>query len=314
MHLFTRRNFNRNVALGMASSLLTGPIHHLGREHHNVRKIPKTDTHVHLFDLAQLQYSWLKNAPEINRSFNLEDFHKATKKDRVTKILFMESGTDPGFNVKEAQMVSSLAGKESRIRGIIAKLNLLAGPQSRSQLDDLLALPLLKGIRGAFPNNGDDPTAFIERLQWLEPHQLTFDLLLTPARLPYAASIIEKCPANIFILDHLGNPDVAAHEWKSWQTGIDALAALPNVNCKLSGIITRAGKGWKQDQISPYIQYVIKQFGMDRLVYGGDWPVVLRAGSYHSWSRAFEKITKQFDRSDLNKMYHQNADRIYNLI
>ena len=125
--------------------------------------------------------------------------------------------------------------------------------------------------------------------------------------------MIENCPSNIFILDHLGNPDVRANEDKPWRAGIDALSALPNVNCKISGIITRAGKGWKKKQIAPYIQYVIERFGMDRLVYGGDWPVVLRAGSYQSWSRAFEKITRQYAEADLIKIYHQNADRIYRL-
>ena len=88
-----------------------------------------------------------------------------------------------------------------------------------------------------------------------------------------------------------------------WKKGIRNLASRPNVNCKISGIITRAGKDWKKREIEPYVLYVIEQFGMDRLVYGGDWPVVLRAGSYQSWARAFEKITRQFSDDELNKIY-----------
>lgn len=82
----------------------------------------------------------------------------------------------------------------------------------------------------------------------------------------------------------------------------------------MSGITTRAGKKWTKAQLEPYLMYVIEQFGTDRLVYGGDWPVVLRAGSYRSWSKAFEKLTGHLSKEELHKIYHQNADRIYNLI
>lgn len=311
-----RRQFLKNTALGLAA--LASPNSCFGATQtsvsNRVSKIPKTDTHVHLFDLARFKYSWLKNAPDINRSFSVDDFRNATKKSNITKILFMESGADIQFNVQEAQRVSELAMQESRIKGIIAKLDLAQGEKSQQELDDLSRLPLLRGLRGPFPQKEDDPQAFLQGLDWLQSKQLTFDLLLTPERLLPAANIVEQSPNNVFILDHLGNPAVATGKKEIWQDGINALAALPNVNCKISGIITRAGKGWKRREIEPYLHYVIERFGMDRLVYGGDWPVVLRAGSYHSWSRAFEKITRKFDVQDLEKMYHENADRIYRLI
>ncbi len=179
-----------------------------------LKKIPKTDTHVHLFDLGNLSYSWLKNAPEINRSFSIEDFQAASKNCHIGKILF-----------------------------IVAK----------------------------------------------------------------------KYSNNIFILDHMANPDIKTGDTEFWKKGIRALSELPNVICKISGIITRIGKDWTRKKIEPYILYVIEQFGMDRLVYGGDWPVVLRAGSYESWSKVFEKITAQFSKDELHKIYHENADRVYNL-
>jgi L-fuconolactonase len=98
-----------------------------------------------------------------------------------------------------------------------------------------------------------------------------------------------------------------------WKKGIDELALRPNVNCKISGILTRVGKDWTLKEISPYVHYAIEHFGFDRLVYGGDWPVVLRADSYLAWSRAFEKLTRPYSKDELHKLYHLNADRIYQL-
>ncbi len=278
-----------------------------------ISQISKTDTHVHLFDLDQFNYSWLKNVPEINRNFNLHDFDQATERSNVTEIIFMESGADPEFNIREAQWVAKLADQDLRIKGIIAKLDLAQGDQTEREFSSLLELKLVKGIRGPFPQNEQGVAAFIEGLSLLLQHQLTFDLLLTPSRLPFAASVIKEVPDNVFILDHLGNPSSEESNWHQWQNGIDALAELPNVHCKISGIITRFGEAWSIDQIRPYLGYVMKHFGPDRLVYGGDWPVVLRAGSYQSWSRAFDQIMNEVPEAIAKKVCHENANRIYRL-
>ena len=276
-------------------------------------KIPKTDTHVHLFDLQNLSYGWLKNAPEINRDFSLADFKEASKKSKVGKILFMESGADPGLGVKEARWVARLAEDEPRIRGIVARLDLTSGKEATETLGKLEEIELLKGIRCGFPKQAASSPIFLENLKRLAHRNLTFDFLLTPPLLEEAAKVAGQCPRNTFVLDHFGNPDVKTGDIEIWKKGIAKLAGLPNVHCKLSGIITRAGKGWKINQLEPYIMHTIEQFGVDRLVYGGDWPVVLRAGSYLSWSKAFEKLTRSLQKPDLQKIYYQNADRIYNL-
>ena len=282
-------------------------------ENSRLKKIPKTDTHVHLFDLKNLSYGWLKNAPEINRTFTIEDFKRASKRSNIGKILFMESGADAGLAVKEAHWVAGLVKKEPRIKGIIAKLALGRGKTTAETLAQLEATQLLKGLRGGFPDDAAISGDFLEGMKLLADRNLSFDLLLNPQRMSVAVELAKKCPDNIFVLDHFGNPDIKKGTMEEWKKGIRALAALPNVNCKMSGIITRVGKGWSLDQIRPYVYYAMEQFGVDRLVYGGDWPVVLRAGAYRSWSKAFEKLTRGLSEDELEKVYHLNADRIYNL-
>jgi L-fuconolactonase len=278
----------------------------------NPKKVPKTDTHVHLFDLDNLSYSWLNNASEINRSFSIHDYQEASGQANIGKILFMESGADAGLGVKEARWVASLVQKEPRIKGIIANLDLTDEDAERS-LAELEEIALLKGIRGKFPKAASGSSKFLSELKSLSSRNLSFDFLISYAQYEEAINVASKCPDNVFILDHLGNPDVKKGDFDSWRQGINKLAEQQNINCKLSGIITKVGKGWTAREVRPYVLHCIDKFGMDRLVYGGDWPVVLLAGSYQSWSQTFEKITRKFSKSELHKIYHLNADRIYNL-
>ncbi len=307
-----RRNFVKNGLFAMGS---TGTLSFPNSKDQPAKPaILKTDTHVHFFDLQKLKYSWLKNAPEINRDFDLDDYRAATEKANIGKMLFMESGADAGLGVKEARLVSAMVAKEPRIKGIIAKLDISRGEALRPDLEALVNLNLVKGIRSQFPDEAATSPAFLAGMRMLQDQRMTFDLLVSPGRLGTARQLAKACPNNTFILDHLGNPTTGADGMSVWKAGIRALAELPNVHCKISGIITRIGKDWKTRDLRPYIQFAIEQFGVDRLVYGGDWPVVLRAGSYQSWSRAFEKITKALTVDERAKVFHGNADRIYNLV
>lgn len=309
-----RRTFSKNC-LAASAGLLSLPDSLCAREvwDFGPRAIPKTDTHVHLFDLENLSYSWLTNAPKINHNFDLGDYRTATKKANIGKMVFMESGADDGLGVKEATWVSRIAPQEPRIKGIVAKADLTQGPTTAKVLGQLCELPLVRGIRAGFPKNASTSSSFLEGFKILADRKLSFDLLISPPLLQEAIAIAKKFPNTIFILDHLGNPNVNDTDTSPWRKGIERLAELPNVNCKISGIITRFGKDWTTEAIAPYILYCIEKFGTDRLVYAGDWPVVLRAGSYKNWSRAFEKITRQFSDDELHKMYHKNADRVYRL-
>ena len=309
-----RRTFSHNLlSISTAALCIPEAVWPYENGEDRLGQIPKTDTHVHLFDLKNLSYGWLKNAPEINRNFDLRDYKEATKNSNVGKMVFMESGADAGLGLKEATLVSQLALSEPNIKGIVAKADLTQGSDTERTLQQLSELPLVKGIRANFPKNAATSSDFLAGFRALADRKLSFDLLLAPSLMNEAAGVAKKFPDTVFILDHLGNPNVGDADITQWRDGIGKLAELPNVNCKISGIITRFGKDWSVEKIKPYILYAIEKFGMDRLVFAGDWPVVLRAGSYESWSRAFEKITGQFSDEEIHKIYHRNADRIYRL-
>ena len=310
-----RRQFQKsNLLLG--SGLLAGASWHPSSatilEHRN--RIGKTDTHVHLFNLAELNYPWLDNIPEIKYPYDIEDFAKAARKAKIGKILFMESGALPAQSLQEIDWVIKQTKLDKRLQGIIARGDVDIKGRLTPTPEQLLTSGWVKGIRGRLNLELLQSPGFIQGMKTLAEHKLSVDLLLTPSLFLDAARAISRCPDTVFILDHLGNPNVKGGDNEVWKMGISKLAQYPNVNCKISGAIVKIGKSWTAEMVKPFVHHVIDSFGFDRIIFGSDWPNSLRVcESYLDWSKVFEELTKGFSVSERNRLYHLNADRIYQL-
>ncbi len=115
---------------------------------------------------------------------------------------------------------------------------------------------------------------------------------------------MHQCPNIPFVFDHVGKPDIANGEFTSWQKNISRLAEFENVYCKLSGVITEADwEGWTMADIRPYLQHVIASFGIDRIMFGSDWPVVNLAGSFTRWFDALLDIVQGLRVEEKEKLF-----------
>ena len=151
-------------------------------------------------------------------------------------------------------------------------------------------------------------------VQLLADYGLSFDLGIYHIQLASATELVRRCPETSFILDHIGKPDIRGKQMDPWRSQIDALAALPNVVCKVSGIATEAEPHtWTVEDIAPYVEHVLGAFGEDRVLYGGDWPVVLNASTYLRWAEALNTITESRPAQFKRKLWHDNARRVYRL-
>src|SRR5262249_53207435 len=121
----------------------------------------------------------------------------------------------------------------------------------------------------------------LEGLSVLAECGLAFDLLVYRRHLPVAAECAAHFPQHRFVLDHLAKPNIRGGEIDPWARDLHALARLPNVFAKLSGLVTEADwRGWTPDHIRPYLDVAFDAFGWQRLMIGSDWPVCLVAGDY----------------------------------
>jgi L-fuconolactonase len=99
-----------------------------------------------------------------------------------------------------------------------------------------------------------------------------------------------------------------------WWQEIAAVAALPNVVCKVSEVANQADmERWTVDDLRPYVERVIEVFGEDRIMYGAGYPIVLLACPYQRWYAAIEDITAGLSEGQKHKFWADNARRVYQL-
>ena len=176
---------------------------------------------------------------------------------------------------------------------------------------------LVKGIRRIIQFETDIEFClkpdFIRGVQMLPEYDFSFDLCIIHYQMANAIRLVEQCPEVKFMLDHIGKPDIKNKGYDPWRTEIKRLSRMKNVFCKISGLVNEADHdSWTVNDLKPYIDHVIDCFGFDRVVFGGDWPVVKLAGGHARWFEALNSIIG--DVRDTGKLFYQNADRFYRLL
>jgi len=276
---------------------------------------PYIDSHVHFWDQRVLPYPWLVNVPDIAGPHTPAELHAEAGKDLPAQMVFVECGA-PG--PEEVAWIGQLAVHEPRLAGIVAKIEVNAGQATTRAIASLKRHPLVRGARHLI-QDGVDPNfclhaEFVAGVRALGAAGLSFDLCCRHHQLDAVALLVEQCPDTRFILDHFGKPDIAAGRLDPWREHIAALAALPNVDCKLSGLITEADhNAWTIDDLRPYVNHVLATFGPGRLLFGGDWPVVKLAGAYVRWLDTARTLVSHLSPAAQAAVFHDNALRVYRL-
>ena len=277
---------------------------------------PIVDTHLHLWDLGRLRYPWLASVPMLNRNHLIEDYRRACSPVQVAKMVFVQCECDPALSQQEADWVTEVARLYPRIRGIVAQAPLEMGDGAELALAALAANPLVKGIRRLIQSEADDAFClrpkFVRGVRSLPHHGLSFDLCVFHRQLANTILLVRQCPDVKFILDHIGKPDIGAGRLDPWRAELRALAALPNVWCKLSGLVTEADfSKWTDADLRPFIDHVVDCFGFDRVMFGGDWPVSTQASDYPRWVATLDDALCGCSPDELHRVYVRNAESFY---
>ncbi len=279
---------------------------------------PIIDTHLHIWDPARLNYPWHASVPALNRPFLLGDFDEHRADTDVERMVFLECDVAPGDRLDEAKWVSECAAADHRIEAIIASAPLENGAEVEADLLALAELPLVRGIRRLIQDEPDDDfcvqPGFVEGVKRLPAHGFSFDICIKHRHMANAVELVRQCPEVSFILDHIGKPAVRDGLLEPWKQQLCAMAALPNVTCKMSGLVTEADHDhWTRDQLRPYIDHVIECFGFDRVMYGGDWPVSTQATRYPEWVATLDSALSGCSADELRRIYRENAIAFYRL-
>jgi predicted TIM-barrel fold metal-dependent hydrolase len=268
------------------------------------------DTHLHLIYLDRLTYAWLAGVPALNRQWDSDSYWAEAGKLGIESALHMEVDVPPRQIDDENALV---LGLDRRVIGAISN----ARPEEIDfpmHLERLVAEPRIRGIRRLLQADPDDLSrgqVFRDNLKRLAAHGLTFDICVQPAQLGVARELVAACPDVQFVLDHCGNPPIASGDLAAWRKDISAIAALPNVAGKVSGIVNHARPGWTADDLRPVVEHMIESFGWDRVVWGSDRPVLTLNGTLTQWVTAARAIVASASHDEQAALFHRNAERIY---
>lgn len=279
---------------------------------------PIVDTHLHVWDPARLSYPWLAGNTLLNKAYLPVDYDKACAPIAVEKMVFVQAEVDFTQYRQETAWVTEMAQVDRRIRGIVSWAPLENGDAAREDLEQLAQNKLVKGIRRIIQFEPDIDfclrPGFIKGVQALPDYGLSFDLCINPSQLANTIELVRQCPNVQFIMDHIAKPDIKHQVLEPWGQQVRELAALPNVWCKMSGLATEADHyQWSREDLKPFIDHILDVFGFERVMFGGDYPVVLQASPWTRWVETLEWALGGCSANELLKIFRENAIAFYRL-
>ncbi|HWF82491.1 MAG TPA: amidohydrolase family protein [Streptosporangiaceae bacterium] len=271
------------------------------------------DSHQHFWDLSARDQPWLRrpgNEPLL-RNFDEADLRPLAAAAGVTATIVVQTVIEPG----ETPDLLMLAAGSDLVAGVVGWVDLQADDvgDALAALQDRPDGAYLRGIRHPVLVEADPDwlrrPAVHRGLSAVGAAGLCYDIVVPPEVLPAAADAVAACPEVTFVLDHLGNPDAGDRPDERWVAAIRRLGALPNVFCKLSGILG------VPDAIGLRRHYetVLTAFGPDRLMFGSDWPPCTLQASYAAVVAAARTLVADLSAAEQAAILSGTAIRAYRL-
>jgi len=215
----------------------------------------------------------------------------------------------------ETQFLLDLAERHKLIQGVVGWVDLCADNVTE-RLEVLSKYSKLCGFRHLVQAEPDDRfmlrPAFLRGIRSLEEFGFTYDILIYARQLPAARELVSRFPSQLFVIDHIAKPSIKNKLLVPWSHDLCAVAEYPNVYCKVSRLITEAEwHRWTLDDFKPYLDTVFTAFGVDRLMFGSDWPVCLLGAGYRQVVELVTEYMCDLPQTDVEKVFGLNATHFY---
>jgi L-fuconolactonase len=270
------------------------------------------DSHQHYWHYEPVEYTWIdESMGRIRRDFLPADAKPAMDAAGVAGAVAVQARQ----TLEETRWLLDLAREAPFIRGVVGWIDLQQDVDA--QLAGFAEDRGLVGVRHIVQSEPDgflQRQAFLAGIARLEPAGLPYDILVFARQLPDAIGFARRFPRQRFVLDHLGKPDVRGGELAEWRRRLRDLAALPNVCCKLSGLVTEADwRAWTPGHLRPYLDAALDAFGPDRIMLGSDWPVCLVAATYSQVIALVRDALGEYSAAEQHRMLSGTAAEFWNL-
>lgn len=255
----------------------------------------RVDAHQHFWSLGKVDYPWLTPSEHepIYRDFEPSDLEPLLEAAGITRTITVQAAN----SFADTDAMLARAERHPWIAAVTGWVPLLEPGDAERALEHYCLHPAFRGVRHLVHDEPDPDWLLRARvrrsLALLADRDLVFEIpAVFPRHLVHVPGLAEELPELRIVIDHLGKPPIASGELEPWATQLGAAAAHPNVFAKVSGLNTAADPArWSADDLRPFVEVAVAQFGADRLMFGSDWPVCLMAGDYERvWTESLRVL------------------------
>lgn len=272
------------------------------------------DSHQHFWKYNPIRDSWIDNTMKaLRKDFLPKDLKLILDGNKVDGCIAVQADQSE----EETIFLLECAKENQCIKGVVGWVDLRA-KNVEERLEYFSKNHLFKGVRHIVQAEKNDFVLrkdFQNGISKLAKFGLTYDLLVYPKQLPATIKLVKEFPMQPFVLDHIAKPKISENLDKQWLKNIQDLAVCQNVCCKISGLFTETeGFKWRESDFTPFLDAVVDAFGVDRILFGSDWPVCLLAVEYKKTLEIIKNYFQGYSSEDKAKIFGGNAIRIYNVI
>ena len=274
----------------------------------------KIDSHQHFWKYHPVKDAWITDDMNvIQRDFLPADLLPFLQENDIDGCIAVQADQSE----KETHFLLELANENDFIKGVVGWVD-FRSENVASRLDYFSQFKKLKGFRHIVQGESDENFLlgedFCNGIAQLKQHNFTYDLLILPKHLPYALEFVKRFPNQKMIINHLAKPNFKQSDFTDWEKGIRKIASCPNVSCKISGLVTEADwNNWTKSDFTYCLDVVTEAFGINRMMFGSDWPVSLLAATYKESYSIVEHYFSKFSKEEQQQIWGLNAIEFYNL-
>src|SRR3984893_9069417 len=211
----------------------------------------KIDSHQHFWRYNPARDRWITDEMAVlKRNFLPDELNRELD----------ASGIDGSIAVKadqsedETLFLLDLAKRYDTIAGVVGWVNLCAHNLSE-RLEAFSHCKKLREFRHICENTSFGEWRVYSKFDFI------YDILIYPKQLLAAIKLVEKFPQQRFVIDHMAKPPIKTKETAALARHLRNIAEVPNVLCKLSGLVTEADwVHWAAEDFRPYRDIVFEAF------------------------------------------------------
>jgi L-fuconolactonase len=273
----------------------------------------RIDAHQHFWNYDSERFDWITDdMAALRRNFLPEDLNPILQASQIDGCIAVQAEEQ----VRETEFLLELSEDHPWILGVVGWAE-LAQDNLDEVLDQWSNYSRLLGFREVLQSKEPEymlRKEFIRGIHKLGKRGYTYDLLTYPQQLPAALQLVDACPNQFFVIDHLSKPDIKAGDWKAWKKSLQPFSERELVYAKVSGLVTEADwKKWNPADLFPYLEIALELFGPKRLLFGSDWPVCLAAGQYKEVLGVIESFADQLSAHEKEALFGGTAQEFYKI-